>query len=261
MNRDILSALISLLFLSTFSCPCQAQNQVPKDTPKIQFELVAKYKRNTLFDVSPEGNLILLYGASAPKKDEKSGGITEWRPKRGEEYFDMLRVVDWASGHELGSLHVHAIPQAARFIGGSKQICYQIQEPKKGSKLWEKKYLLWDYASGQVTDSLSEPKKGAYIGSDRKYESPDGKFAAETSKETTREILTLKYVHGVVTIYDKNNGKMIGMVQHPTVREPYDWPLTGYIYSVAITSDGKYLMTSYEGDTYIWYSKSTKYGS
>jgi hypothetical protein len=252
MNRDILNALICLLFFSTPSFTCQAQ-EVVNDTQKIQFELLTKYKKNTLFDVSLEGNLMLLYGAPTPKKDEKSGGITEWRPKRGEEYFDILRVVDWASGQELGTLHVHAVPLAARFIGGSKQVCYQIQEPKKGSQLWEKKNVLWDYASGQVSACLSEPKRGAYLGSDRKYESPHGKFAAETSKERVREVLTLEYVHGVVTIYDKSKGKKIGAVQHPTVREPYDWPLTGYVYSVAITADGKHLMTSYEGDTYIWY--------
>jgi hypothetical protein len=257
MKRDLLNALVLLIVFLTFLPLCQAQSQEAKDGQTVQFELVAKYKKNTLFDVSPDGNLVLLYGASTPKKDVKSGGVTEWKQKRGEKYLDILRVVEWASGRELGSLHVHAGPLAARFVGGSTQICYQIQEPKKGSELWDKKNILWDYASGQVSACLSEPNKGAYIGSDRKYESPEGKFVAETSKEKVREVLTLTYVRGVVTIFDKRKGEKIGAVQHPTVREPYDWPLTGYVYSVAITSDGKHLMTSYEGDTYIWHSKST----
>jgi len=254
MNRHLLNALISLIIVSTFWPSCQAQAQSAKHTQRVQFELLTRYKKNTLFDVSPDGSLILLYGASTPKKDVKFGGVTEWKPKPGEEYLDMLRVVEWASGRELGRLHVHEVSLAARFVGGSKQVCYQIQQPKIGSELWEKKNVSWHYTSGQVSACLSEPEKGAYIGSDQKYESPDRKFVAETSKEKVREILTLSYVRGVVTIYDKSKGEKISTVLHPTVREPYDWPLTGYIYSVAITSDGEYLLTSYEGDTYIWRS-------
>lgn len=245
MNKLMLYALVTLMVSSTCLVPCLAQNQPAKGGQRI--ELVSKYKKNTVFDVSTDGNLLLLYGASTPKKEVKSGAVTEWKHKRGEKQFDLLRVVEWASGRELGSIHVHIVPSAARFTEGAKQICYREEDKNK----------LWDYASGQVSACTVEPKKGAYSGSGQKYDSPDGKFVAETSKETVREVLFLTYVRGVVTISDKSKSEKIGAALHPTVREPYDWPLTGYVYSVAITPDNQHLITSYEHDTYVWRIKPT----
>jgi len=247
MNKPILNALVTLILSSTLLPWCQAQRRATKDAQKVQVELVSKYEKNTLFNVSPDGNLILLYGASTPKRDLKSGGVTEWETKRGEEYFDLLRVVEWASGRELGTIHVHTVPSAAHFTEGAKQVCYREGKENK----------LWDYVSGRLSACPTEPKRGAYRGSDQKYDSPDGKFMAEPSKEKVQEILMLTYVRGVVTIYKRSTGEKIGAVPHPTVREPYDWPLTGYVYSVAFTPDNQYLMTSYEHDTYIWRIKPT----
>lgn len=242
MIKSMLYALVTLIVSSTFLLPCPAQNQPAKRAQRTQSELVSKYKKNTLFDVSPDGNLLLLYGASTPKKDVKLSGVTEWQHKRSEEYFDLLRVVEWASGRELGNIHVHVVPSAARFTDGTKKICYREENKNK----------LWDYMSGQESACAVEPKPGAYRGSGQKYESPDGKFVAETSKELVQEILFLTYVRGVVTIADHSTGEKLGRVLHPTVQEPYDWPLTGYIYSVAFTPDNQHLITSYENDTYIW---------
>ena len=247
MKTAFMNTLVTLIALLTPLPSGNAHSQVAKDSQKIQFELVSKYKENTLFDVSSDGNLILLYGASTPKKDAKSGGVTVWNHKRGDEYFDILRVVEWASGRELGSIHIHKVPGAARFSEGAKQICYREEKENK----------LWDYISGRVSACPAEPKRAAYKGSDQKYDSPDGKFVAETSKETVREIILLTYVRGIVTIHNRNTGERIGSVLHPTVREPYDWPLTGYVYSVAFTPDNQHLITSYEGDTYIWRIKPT----
>ena len=242
MNKSILNALVVLIVSSAFLLPCHAQKPPAKGAERIQVELVSKYLKNTLFDVSQDGNLLLLYGASTPKKDVKLGGVTEWKPKRGEQYFDILSVVEWASGRELRSIHVHTAPGVARFIEGAKQVCYREENENK----------LWDYVSGRVSACTVEPKPGAYRGSGQKYHSPDGKFVAETSKEQVREILFLTYVRGVVTIYDHSTGEKFGAVPHPTVNEPYDWPLTGYVYSVAFTPDNQHLITSYENDTYIW---------
>lgn len=158
----------------------------------------------------------------------------------------MNRVVEWASGRELGSIHAHIVPSAARFTEGAKQVCYQEGNENK----------LWDYKSGQVRSCPTEPKQGAYRGSDQRYDSLDGKFVAEPSNETVREILLLTYVRGVVTIADRSSGEK-HVVLHPTVREPYDWPLTGYVYSVSFTPDNEHLITSYEHDAYIWRIKPT----
>ena len=247
MKTGSLNTIVTLIALLAFVPSCNARGQVSKDSQKRQFELVSKYKENTLFDVSTDGNLILLYGARTPTREAKSGGVTVWNHKRGDEDFDILRVVEWASGRELGSIHVHSVPGAARFTEGAKEICYQEENENK----------LWDYKSGRLSACRTVPTQAAYKGSDQKYDSPDGKFVAELSKETVREIILLTYVRGVVTILNRNTGERIGSVPHPTVREPYDWPLTGYIYSVAFTPDNQHLITSYEHDTYIWLIRPT----
>lgn len=241
MNRPTLNALL-LMALLTPVLSCRVQGRPAQGTQKVQVELVSKYERSTLFDVSPDGSLVLLYGANTPTKEVKSGGVTEWGLKRGEEYFDMLRVVEWASGRELASIHLHTVPSAARFAGGAGQVCYR--EAKENRS--------WDYTSGRLSACPTEPKQEAYRGSGQKYGSPDGRFVAEPSKETVREILLLTYVRGVVTIRDRSTGEEMGAALHPTVREPYDWPLTGFVYSVAFTPDNRRLITSYEHDTFIW---------
>jgi hypothetical protein len=252
INKPALSALLILLSFSAYPSSCQAQSQAARDKQKTQAELAAKYKKNTLYDISPDGSMMLMYGASTPKKEVKSGGVTEWLPQRGEEFFDMLRVVELATGRERGRVHVHVPPVAARFVGTTKQVCYQIVQDNQETKQVETLNRLWDYTSGKLGVCPAPPEKGAYGGSEGKYDSTDGKLAAETSRETVREFLAWKYVRGVVTIYDRGTGERIGVVVHQTVREPYDWPLSGYVYSVAFSPDGKRLMTSYEEDTYIW---------
>ena len=208
-------------------------------------DLISIYKKNTLFDISPDGNLLLLYGASAPKKETKNNSVIEWKPKRGEDHFDMLRVVEWASGREVASIHVHDVPGAAHFTADGKQVCYQAQKEEKS----------WDYVSGQMSICTVDSEQSAYPGSGEKYVSPDGKFIAETSRENVRQVLLWTYVRGVVTIADRSTGEKF-TVPHPTVREPLDWPLTGYVYSVSLTPDNQHVITSYESDTYVWRIKS-----
>jgi WD40 repeat protein len=233
-------AIITVLSVSLSAFPFE--NRLSSNGQQADVKLIAKYRQTTLFDVSSDGHLILLYGASTPRKDVKSGGMSQWEPKRGETYFDLLRVVEWESGRELSSIHVHKVPSAARFVEGATQICYRAQKDNN----------LWDYVSGHQSVCPNEPQNGAYRGSDKKYDSLDCKYVAETSKERVREVLLLLYVRGVVTIFDRESKEKVGVVLHPTIREPYDWPLAGYVYSVAFTPDNKYLVTSYEHDTYVW---------
>ncbi|MFN2492306.1 MAG: hypothetical protein ABR501_05410 [Pyrinomonadaceae bacterium] len=242
MNKILLKILVTLIVSLTFFIPCPAQNRTSKKAQPAQIQLVSRYKKNTLVDISADGKLLLLYGASTPKKTLKPGGVQEWQPKRDEKYFDLLRIVEWASGRELAALHLHIVPNVARFTGDVNQICFRE----------ENKNRLWNYVSGKVTPCDFEPEKAAYRGSSQKYASPDGKLLGETSKKQVREILFLRYVRGVVNVANAATGEKLGEVLHPTVNEPYDWPLTGYVYSVGFTPDNRHLVTSYEDDTYVW---------
>ena len=241
MKNPLLKVLVALIASTTLLTSSHAQSPAANNSQKFQPELVSKYRKTTLFDVSPDGVLILVYGASTPK-NKKSGGVIEWGLKPGDKTFDILRVVEWASGRELGKVHAHTVPSAARFTEGGNRVCY----------LEGTENRLWDYKTGQITSCPTEPKRAAYRGSGQTYDSPDGRFVAEASKETVREIFLLTYVRGVVTVSDRNTGEPSGTAIHPTVREPYDWPLTGYVYSVAFTPDSQHLITSYENDTYVW---------
>jgi len=241
MNNPLLKALATLIAATMLLTSGYAQSLAAINSPPVQPELVSKYRKTTLFDVSADGVVILVYGASTPK-NKKSGGVTVWSPKQGDKTFDMLRVVEWASGRELGKLHAHTVPSAARFTEGGNRVCY-----REGTE-----NRLWDYATGQISTCSAEPKRTAYRGSSQTYDSPDGRFVAEPSKETVREVFLLTYVRGVVTVSDRNTGEPYATVVHPTVREAYDWPLTGYVYSVAFTPDNQHLITSYESDTYVW---------
>jgi hypothetical protein len=98
MNRAIFNALATLLISSTLLPTCGAQERPAEVTGKIRTEPFARYTGNSPLDVSPDGRLLLFFGASTPYKEVKPSGVTEWKPKRGEQYSDMLRVVEWASG-------------------------------------------------------------------------------------------------------------------------------------------------------------------
>lgn len=226
--------LVTLLLVTGLIPSAGAQAQQGK------VELISKFKHNTLMDISPDGSLLLLYGGSTPKKEVKAG-VVEWKMKRGDDHFDILRVVEWQSGRELAAIHAHRVPGAAHFTGDGKQVCY----------LAEKEKSLWDYTSGQTGTCTPDREQGAYRGSDQKYQSPDGKLMLETVKENVRQFLVWTYVRGVVTIANRSTGENL-TVPHPTVREPLDWPLTGYVYSAGFTPDNQHLITSYENDTYIW---------
>ena len=242
MNNPLLKALATLMASTMLLTSCYAQSLVANDSQKFQPELVSKYRKTTLFDVSPDGVLILVYGASTPEKRKKSGGVTEWTQKQGDKIFDFLRVVEWESGREIGKIHAHIVPSAAHFTEGGDRVCYREGTENK----------LWHYRTGQISSCPAEPKRAAYRGSGQTYDSPDGRLVAEPSKETVREIFLLTYVRGVVTVSDRSTSEKNATVVHPTVREPYDWPLTGFVYSVGFTPDNQHLITSYESDTYVW---------
>ena len=152
-NHVITIAIITVLSVSLSAFPFE--NRLSSNGQQADVKLIAKYRQTTLFDVSSDGHLILLYGASTPRKDVKSGGMSQWEPKRGETYFDLLRVVEWESGRELSSIHVHKVPSAARFVEGATQICYRAQKDNN----------LWDYVSGHQSVCPNEPQNGAYRGS------------------------------------------------------------------------------------------------
>lgn len=258
--RATLFSIFGVLVLGMFFLPVLSQHsqsgastaKVPEAELKIpKPELLVRFKDNNLFDISSDGRLLILYGVLTPKKGRFEKAV-EWKAKSGDKMFDNLRVVEWSNGKDLASIHVHTPPTAARVLSDGG-VCYRVNI-EIGDKKTSHQNIFWDYSVNKTSKSTcsSEPVNKAYRGSNEKYESDAGRFVAVTTREKVKQFLLWSYVRGVVTVERKAGGQKVSIANHPTVKEPLDWPLTGYVYSVAFDKEGKHLITSYEGDTYVW---------
>lgn len=243
--RKAIAAFIICLIASSF---CLAQNTKSTNKDKVKIQLVARYYDNGFFDISSDGKLLLLYGPSTPNK-EKSGGVTEWKPRKEERYSHKLRVVEWESGRELGNVPENIRgtlqrPDDALFIAGTNQVCFRDEEAKR-----------WDYVSGKIGSCAVFPMPYHHIPLsfyEKRESSNKGKYEAKVSIKKGANLLVVKYRSGVVTIYDLASGEELGKAVHPTEKWWAEYPTAGMIYGIALTRDGRYLLTYYADDTFIW---------
>lgn len=126
------------------------QAEKPVDTTK-SLKLAAEYKRNKLQEISGDGNLLLFYESNKPVRSytipldgSKSSA------NQPDVNTDVLRVVERASGRELGRMRVGFFPQDVQLIPGTQSVFYK--EPKQiGDKL-EWRIKIWDLANGEVRE-------------------------------------------------------------------------------------------------------------
>ncbi|CAN5124751.1 hypothetical protein BH20ACI2_BH20ACI2_24100 [soil metagenome] len=236
---------ILLLFVAATSL-CLAQN---KGKVKAKIQLVARYHDNGFYDISPDSKLILLFGASTPIKEPKSDGLTEWKSKRSNVLSYALRVVEWETGRELGIVPsgvrgTSQRPPNALFIHGRNQVCIQDFKEVK----------LWDYVTREIVicSEMPKPHQNILKSFYEAHDSPKSKYRAELSEKKTAELLVVRYIQGVITLFDEGTGEKIGIAVHPTAKRWAENPTAGTFYGVALTQDNKYLITFYGDDTFIW---------
>jgi hypothetical protein len=119
-------------------------------------KLVAEYKKNSLEDVSSDGQLLLFYQSGKPVRTFSlplGGG--KGKTDQQESYNDVLRVVDRESGREIGRTGVRFYPSHEQFIPGTRQVFYS--EPKPDPEVGEE-YKLWDPNSGRTQMCLDGPE-------------------------------------------------------------------------------------------------------
>jgi hypothetical protein len=239
-------AILFIFIVATSLCLAQSKPSTPK--AKVNIQLVARYYNNGFFDISPDGKLLLLFGPSTPNR-RSSNGVAEWRPQKDDRFSEVLRVVEWETGGELGNVpstkraYLNR-PHDAVFLGATNQVCFQDAEAK-----------LWDYMTGVIGSCPMFPKPYPYIPASF-YEKRDsqntGKYDAKDSIEKGADLLVIKYRRGVITIFDRASGEKVGEAVHPWEKWWAEYPTAGVIYGIALTQDNKYLLTFYADDTFIW---------
>lgn len=234
-----------LVFVSVvFAAPlCQAQAIASKAHNKIKIQLVAKYKLNELYDISPDRKLFLFRGPSTPISEPNSGIRREWVPKKAERYMRVLRVVEWETGREFAKVDVEYLGFANFVDDNTNQVCFK-----------ERETTLWNYASGQKAKCELTPKSTHYVyrGYFDKYDSPKSKYRVEASVKKATNFLFLAHVRGIITVFDRVTGEKLAVATHPTEKMWAENKSAGSFYGFAITSDENYLITYYASDTYIW---------
>src|SRR5687767_11930839 len=113
--------------------------------------LVSQYKRNSLQDVSSDGNLLLFYETSKPVRTYTiplTGGKAS--ANQPDAKSDVLRIVERASGRELGRTGVGFFPTDVQFIPGSQRLFFKEPATVDGRLEWRIK--IWDPASGEARE-------------------------------------------------------------------------------------------------------------
>lgn len=114
-------------------------------------KLVATYKRNSLQEISEDGNLLLFYESSKPVRTYTiplDGGRSSANQPDVET--DVLRVVERASGREASRVRVGFFPGDVQFIPGTQRVFYT--EPKHVGARLEWRIKIWDLANGEARE-------------------------------------------------------------------------------------------------------------
>ena len=150
----------TLVFVSTVLCGCQSallarHGFSGAGEVKKSLKLVAEYRQNKLKDLSADSRLILFYQTSTPLRTYTFRPGVGVRPDQPEVYDDLLRVVELASGREVGRISTQFYPFSEQFVPGTQQVFYS--EPKPDPQRG-RLYKLWNVTSGQMRVCLDAPE-------------------------------------------------------------------------------------------------------
>lgn len=150
-------ALVALLML--WSCrpalPLEIRAAEANGTKALK--LVAEYPRNFLKHVSPDGRLVLFYQTSTPVRTWSFDGRSI-KADQPEVYDDILRVVEFKTGHEVARIRVSFSPTQTQFIRGTQHVFYnELVTNEKPHTVFK----LWDFRTG-VTSVCSEEDPGDF---------------------------------------------------------------------------------------------------
>ena len=123
----------------------------PVDTESLK--LASQYKRNKLEGISSDGNLLLFYETSKPVRTytiQADGKVFANQPDTNT---DVLRVIERASGRELGRIRVGFFPEDVQLIPGTQRVFYT--EPKLVDGKLEWRIKIWDLANGEARECSS----------------------------------------------------------------------------------------------------------
>jgi|GEM_PF-2134712 len=141
---------VVMILAVTLLCGCQPSSRATTSvTGKKEMTLkqAAEYQRNILQDISADGGLLLFYQTSTPTRSYTiplDGGRA--RANQPPTAGDVLRVVERASGREVGRIKVEFFPESVQFIPGTQQVFYK--EPTSDKQ----KYLfkVWNFSIGEA---------------------------------------------------------------------------------------------------------------
>jgi hypothetical protein len=132
-----------------FVSPTMPEQAVrPVDSKSLK--LVSQYKRNKFQEISSDGNLLLFYESSKFVRTytlQANGKVIANQPNTNT---DVLRVVERASGRELGRMRVGFFPQDVQLIPGTHRVFYK--EPKLVDGKLEWRIKIWDLANGEARE-------------------------------------------------------------------------------------------------------------
>ena len=128
-------------------------NQAVKPVDTNSLKLASQYKRNNLQGISSDGNLLLFYESSKPVRTYTIQADGKGIANQPDTNTDVLRVVERASGRELGRMRVGFFPEDVQLIPGTQSVFYK--EPKLVDGKLEWRIKIWDLTNGEARECSS----------------------------------------------------------------------------------------------------------
>ncbi len=137
--------ITTLLLISCAVVPLQGYQTT-------SLKVISGFKNSKLQEISADGRLLLFYETNRPMRTYtiRSDGSTH-TSKTGN---DVLRLVERASGRELGRIRVEFYPQDIQLIPGTQRVFYK--EPKLVNEKLEWRLKIWDVGSGEARECSNE---------------------------------------------------------------------------------------------------------
>jgi hypothetical protein len=153
--KEVFVTLLLGVCTAVWQCGPPAMSVVDQAIKPVEnmksLKLAAEYKRNMLQEISGDGNLLLFYESSKPVRTYTipldGGKASANQPDRNT---DVLRVVERASGREVGRIGVGFFPEDIQFIPGTQRVFYK--EPKHVNGKLEWRIKIWDLANGEARE-------------------------------------------------------------------------------------------------------------